>query len=298
MANPSSCPTGFGRTFVMLPLAPSAEAPVFPAVVGPVPLKSMSRDRAIPGLVGLRGLPGDPGAAVASLRVPALNGACCRLRRSTKAMACNVSSDILLPLSWQSISEWFAWMPVNSALPPSGPRSFQLRSRWVRVLFSRSISPKNLPHSGPILLFRKSKCTMAWFVFKTSLRAWTPRSWLPTWFHFKHTLVTLLPERSACASTTKPSARMLLPLKSIVLRMTFSLMYLAMALQPSSPMEAYASDSAVESFDASRCANNEGGDMPRGLARRPAARDRLRLARRQGAGLRPARGRAGRLRPT
>mmetsp|Transcript_23623 Transcript_23623/g.67737 ORF Transcript_23623/g.67737 Transcript_23623/m.67737 type:complete len:240 (+) Transcript_23623:629-1348(+) len=239
MAKPSSCPTGCGRKFVELPVPPILVAPVAPAVVGPVALKSMSRERAVcPGLTGEQGDPGEPGVCVASFMTPALNGAFCRLRRSTKAMACNVSSEILLPLSWQSINEWLAWMPVNNALPPSGPKSFQLRSRCVSVLFSRNISPSNRPHSGPILLFRTSKCTMDWFVRRTSQRACTPRSWLPTWFHFKHMLVTLLPERNACASTTKPSARMLLPLRSIVLRMTFSLIYLAMALQPSSPIEA------------------------------------------------------------
>mmetsp|Transcript_54849 Transcript_54849/g.98795 ORF Transcript_54849/g.98795 Transcript_54849/m.98795 type:complete len:278 (-) Transcript_54849:232-1065(-) len=152
-------------------------------------------------------------------------GAVCRFLRRMKAMACKVSSAMRLPLSWQSTSEWLAWKCSSSTLPPSMPRSFQLRSMVVRVLFSRIISPRYLAQSGPSLLFRRSRFEMELLPLSTSQSACTPRSWLPMWFHFRQTLDMLLPpERSACASTTRPSALMLLPRRSIVRSSTFSRM--------------------------------------------------------------------------
>mmetsp|Transcript_93810 Transcript_93810/g.242380 ORF Transcript_93810/g.242380 Transcript_93810/m.242380 type:complete len:284 (+) Transcript_93810:538-1389(+) len=212
---------------------------------------------------------GDVGdaACLPSLYVAALMGAACLLRRRMKAIAWRVSSAMRLPLSWQSTREWFAWRPLSSSLPPSGPRSFQLTSRCVSVLFSRTNSPKMRPHSGPTLLLRRSKCVIVWFDFSTSHRACMPRSWLPMWFHFMHRLLTASADFSACARTTRPSARMLFPRRSMVLSITFSRMYLAMALQPSSPMEAYAKERELESLEESKCASSEGGAMSRAQAR-------------------------------
>lgn len=56
---------------------------------------------------------GEPGSCEGDIarscrKVLAPMGAVCRFLRRMKAMACRVSSAKRLPLSWQSISEWFA----------------------------------------------------------------------------------------------------------------------------------------------------------------------------------------------